>query len=137
MPTYYSKCHACGLLFEQVRRMADYKNTPACTSCGGGTEPAIVVPPQGFVKGKFEAFISPVDRTLITCQRDLDEHNKRNGVMNLHDGYDEKAVMDVVNKPRETVKIDKKEIVADIVAATKECEAGYKPIIHDEGAPNE
>lgn len=137
MPTYHSKCPDCDLIFEQVRRMADYKKTPACASCGGPTEPAIIVPPRGFVKGKFEPFISPVDKTLISCQRDLDEHNKRNGVMNLHDGYDEKAVMDVVNKPRETVKIDKKEIVADIIQAAREVEHGYKPNIQTEGADYE
>lgn len=129
MPTYHSECKSCGLLFEQVRKMADYKKTPACTSCGEPTVAAIVVPPQGFVKGKFDPFISPVDRTLISCQRDLDEHNKRNGVMNLHDGYDEKALMDVVNKPRPTVKIDKKEIAADIIDAAREVEHGYKPTI--------
>lgn len=137
MPTYHSRCPSCDLLFEQVRKMADYDKTPACASCGEPTVAAIIVAPQGFVKGKFDPFISPVDKTLITCQKDLDEHNKRNGVMNVHDGYDEKAIMDVVNKPRETVKIDKKEIAADIIQAAREVEHGYKPNIQQEGAQDE
>jgi hypothetical protein len=34
------------------------------------------------VRGKFAAFVSPVDGSLISNQKQLDDHNKRNNVVN-------------------------------------------------------
>lgn len=34
------------------------------------------------VRGNFDAFVSPVDRSLISTQRDLDNHNMRHAVVN-------------------------------------------------------
>jgi hypothetical protein len=33
------------------------------------------------VRGKFDAFVSPVDGSLISNQKQLDDHNKRNNVV--------------------------------------------------------
>lgn len=41
------------------------------------------------IRGNFDAFRSIVDGTLIRNQRDLDEHNKRNGVVNAHEFSDD------------------------------------------------
>ncbi len=35
-----------------------------------------------FIHGDIEPFISPVDRTVISDRKQLEEHNKRNGVVN-------------------------------------------------------
>jgi hypothetical protein len=34
------------------------------------------------IRGNFDAFRSSVDQTIISSQRDYDNHNKRNGVVN-------------------------------------------------------
>lgn len=34
------------------------------------------------VRGNFDAFVSPVDGTLVRNQRELEDHNKRNNVVN-------------------------------------------------------
>jgi hypothetical protein len=36
-----------------------------------------------FMRGRFEPFISPVDGSHIRSPKDLDSHNKRNGVVNM------------------------------------------------------
>ena len=41
------------------------------------------------VRGNFDAFRSVVGGSLISTQRDLDEHNKRNGVVNSAEFSDE------------------------------------------------
>ena len=51
--------------------------------------------PLAIVKGKFDAFVSPVDNSVITSQRQLDQHNKRNNVVDSREFsqayYDRKA----------------------------------------------
>lgn len=81
--------------------------------------------PKGFVSGKFEPFISHVDGSLITSQRDMQEHNRRNGVVNLADGYDNEAVIkgDYLKPP----EADKSDLKADIAEATAMVSQGYKP----------
>ena len=37
------------------------------------------------IRGNFDAFKSPIDQTLISSQRDYDNHNKRNGVVNANE----------------------------------------------------
>lgn len=129
MPTYMSECRHCGLLYGEHRKIKDYQNTPNCSSCGERTTTVILAAPPSFIKGKFDPFISPVDRSLVRSQRELNEHNKRNGVQNLHDGYSEKELAELATKPRATPKIDKKEVSADIIDAIREVEHGYKPTI--------
>jgi len=129
MPIYTSECPECGLRFNEYRSVAEYRATPKCEACHGPTFNVMLEAPQAFVKGKFEPFISSVDRTLISTQNDLNEHNKRNNVVNVHDGYSERELFDKMSAPRDTPKVDKKEVAADIAESIKQVQAGYKPTI--------
>jgi hypothetical protein len=88
----------------------------------------ILKAPQGFVKGNFDRFRSPVDGSIISTERDLRNHNARNNVVNIHDGYDEATVMrGEYVKP--TAGPDKKDIAKDIYESYQRVDSGYKPII--------
>jgi len=86
----------------------------------------ILTAPKSFVKGKFEPFISTVDGSLITTQRDMDEHNRRNGVVNMADGYDDETIKSG-NFQKKEEKLSKEELVADIAEATHMVQQGYRP----------
>lgn len=103
--------------------------TPRCFSCGSGTEKVIVTPPTGFVTGKFEAFVSMVDGTLVRNQKELEEHNKRNGVVNLQDGYSEEKVLNAEFGQQGIEGPDKKDIAKDVQEAINMVSSGYKPTI--------
>lgn len=133
MPLYESRCHECGILYSYRRSVAEYMNTPRCDSCGGPTHKVIMTAPVGYVQGKFEPFKSQVDGSIITCQEDLREHNKRNNVVNLHEGYSEEKIL-AGDMGQKKVVPDKKEIVEDMHRAIHEVSQGYKPKIVDEGA---
>ncbi len=84
--------------------------------------------PMGMVKGKFDPFISPVDHSVISTERDLSEHNKRNGVVNIQEGYSEEKVLrgDFGQKrPDNNVK----EVADDVQQAIQDVTHGYKPTI--------
>lgn len=129
MPVYTSKCEDCGNIVEQARPVSLYKEYPRCPACHGATVCAILIPPQGFIKGKFDAFRSTVDGTVISTESELREHNKRNNVKSMSEGFTTEALMEMTTKPRETPKVDKAEVKADIVEAIREVESGYKPLI--------
>jgi putative FmdB family regulatory protein len=131
MPLYEAYCPECRGVLEYRAAIADALITPDCPACGGRTRKGIFTPPKGFVKGKFDAFVSPVDGSVIGSQRAMDEHNKRNNVVNLADGYDD-ATIKSGNFNRQEHKLDKKELVADIQQAIHEVQNGYKPIIGED-----
>lgn len=128
MPLYEAYCPECRGVIEYRAAISEALTTPNCPACGGRTRKGIFTPPTGFVKGKFEPFRSVVDGSLITTQRGMDEHNKRNNVVNLADGYDD-ATIRSGNFGKKEHKLDKKELVADIQQAIHEVQNGYKPII--------
>jgi hypothetical protein len=84
--------------------------------------------PRGFVKGKFDAFVSPVDFSVISTERDLAEHNKRNGVVNIQEGYSEEKVLkgDFGQKKEEN---NVKEVADDVQQAIHDVTHGYVPTI--------
>lgn len=127
MPTYDARCYKCQYVIEYVRSMAECHDTPDCPRCGGGTEKVILTAPQGFVKGSIEPFYSMVDGSLINSQHALSEHNKRNNVVNIHDGYSEERVLagDYIKPPERNEKAD---IVGDLKEAIHKVEHGYKPL---------
>lgn len=77
----------------------------------------------------FEAFKSPVDGSIISNSHELREHNKRNNVVQLHEGYDEKGVQNLTKidyqkaKDAETAK----DLRDDMQKAVTKLEQGYKP----------
>jgi len=128
MPLYEAYCPECRGVLEYRASMDDALNTPPCPACGGRTRKGIFTAPKGFVKGKFEAFRSVVDGSIISSQRSMDEHNKRNNVVCVADGYDDAAVK-AGNFGRKEAKLDKKELASDIQEAIHMVEQGYKPEI--------
>jgi len=90
----------------------------------------ILSAPRGFVKGNFEPFRSTVDGSVLRTQRDVAEHNKRNNVVCLGDGYDDATVRSGnYGKKAEVKDVDK-----DIKDSIRMLEQGYKPTTHIEGA---
>lgn len=126
--TYY--CDNCTLRLERICSLAMYEASPnmACTKCGKKARRTYTVP-RIFARAKFEPFKSPVDGTIISSHAELAEHNKRNGVVNLHDGYDEKAIkaFDGRNLTEPTEVERKQDLGTDMKEAIQKLEDGYKP----------
>lgn len=123
---YEAECLDCMKQFTYQRQVSQYLDVPPCPVCGHECRKVIFTAPNGVVKGKFEPFKSMVDGSLIASQRDLEEHNKRNNVRLLNDGYDEQTIR-AGAIPVQKVEVDKKEIAADLHQAVKAVESGYKP----------
>lgn len=128
MPTYQAECKRCGHQFEYRAMVSRCMETPVCPSCDyAHTKKVILSAPLGFVTGKFDAFVSPVDGSVIRNQRELLAHNDRNQVVNIQDGYDEATVIagnyckpDTTDSGKDVVKESIRESIHDL-------EQGYKP----------
>lgn len=132
----YSGCCGSGRILRQCR-LAEYEADPsyACPVCGGPLQQIISAPRLLNNTKTFEAFKSPVDGSIIACDRDLREHNKRNNVVNLHDGYDEKGVSGFTKKNYQA-ELDKeraKDLASDMKEAVQKLDQGYKPQPASEG----
>ena len=125
VPTYEAICRDCEVTADYSRSVENRMDTPVCVSCGEKMHKVIYSAPKGFVTGKFEPFKSHVDGSLITSQRELQEHNRRNNVVSMADGYDDETI-----KKGEFMKPEEKDIgdlKADIAEATAMVSQGYKP----------
>lgn len=122
---------------ERRCRLAEYEADPtfACPRCGRQLKQRITAPRYLNKTGEFKAFKSPVDGTIITSETGLREHNRRNNVVNVHDGYDEKAYLGMVNRDLHAAgeAERRKDARADAVKAVEMVEQGYVP----EVAPDE
>jgi len=126
MPVYSARCGDCDTVRDYHSSVDARTNTPECPKCGGYMGMVILQAPLGFVRGKFEAFRSNVDGTIIANHRDMEEHNKRNGVVCLADGYsDEKVRSGDLGRKEET--LDMGELRDDIGAALLQINDGYRP----------
>ena len=127
MSVYEAECQDCGRVYDYLRAISERNDVPDCPACGSShVRRVIMSAPHGFVTGKFEAYRSQVDGTIIRTKRDLEEHNRRNGVVLLGDGYSEDAIKaGKVTPPKP--KPDKKEIAKEVVESIKAVESGYKP----------
>jgi hypothetical protein len=125
--TYEPCCDVPG--WERVCSLADYLADPSfcCPGCGRTLKQTI--PRVKVITSHFEAFKSPVDGTIITSRAVLEEHNRRNKVQNLHDGYDEKAILDFPNRNwHETPEKERlKDLNKDMEVAVQKLEDGYAP----------
>lgn len=128
MARYDSECGVCGQRYEYHRTIQKRFDTPVC--CGKPTRKMIFSAPQGFVKGRFEPFKSVVDGSIITTQREMNEHNKRNNVVSLADGYDDATIKrgDYAKPP------PKDEAKQEVIEAYQMVKQGYKPKVE---VPNE
>lgn len=116
---------------DRVCRLAEYEadESYSCPECGRSLRRIITAPACLTGTREFQSFKSTVDGTIISCERELREHNKRNGVMNLHDGYDEKALMNMT-KQDHRAPLDKErsaDLSKDMLEAVSKLEQGYKP----------
>lgn len=131
---YDGECRVCGLTFSYHRPVDQRHDVPECRQCGAlDTKLVILRAPAGFTTGKFDPFVSPVDGSVITTKRELNEHNKRNKVVQLAEGYSEdKVIRGDFQQPKH--ELSAADLAADIQKATHEVASGYKPTI---GAYNE
>lgn len=115
----------------RVCSLAEYEADPSysCPSCGRGLERIISAPRFLCNTKPFEPFKSTVDGSIITCERELREHNKRNNVVNIHEGYDEKGLKDLTKKDfnKELDKERSKDLKQDMAIAVEKLHQGYKP----------
>ena len=128
-PIYEADCQECGVYADYLREVKEYMDTPHCPECGVKMRKIIRSAPKGFVKGQFDAFQSTVDLSVIRNERDLREHNKRNDVISLADGYSTEALLNHKGIPKEQPR----NVKADLVAAYEDVKQGYKPKIANEG----
>lgn len=126
MPTYTAKCYKCDEVYDYVRSVDDRFNTPEC--CGAPTKKVILTAPLGYIMGKFEAFKSPVDGSVISSAHALREHNARNGVVSMADGYSEETILSGnFQKPKPKSSIP--DMRQDLAEAVHMVNNGYKPTI--------
>lgn len=128
MPTYDAQCCECDAQFIYVSTIADCLKVPNCGLCNGAAKKMIFSAPKGFIKGKFDAFKSIVDGTIINNAAELAEHNRRNGVMNLNDGWSEEAIRSG-NIGEKKVEDQKPDVAADMAESIHMLNQGYKPTI--------
>lgn len=136
---YEYLCDSCDRKWDRVCRLSEYEANPdsLCPTCGNLGMQVITAPALFTGTKVFEAFVSPVDGTVISNKRELQEHNKRNGVVNLHDGYDEKGVQSLVNKDyqAEFDKGNDKDVRKDAEKAVAKLNDGYKPHVEKDIIP--
>lgn len=121
MRTYESRCSICGKFGEYRRHTRDCMDTPEC--CGGKTIKIIRTPPKGFVSGRWEAFKSPVDGSIISTAQDLKRHNQRNNVMSMADGHSTEQLMKMTGAPPKREEVKK----GDVIEAIRALQQGADP----------
>lgn len=126
MPVYDSKCRNCGALGQYISVVEERYSLPPCHKCGGERSKIILTAPKGFVKGNFAPFKSTVDGSIIATERDLKEHNRRNNVVNVADGYSDEAVRKGNIVPKKEA-VDKKDLANDIGESIHKLKQGYVP----------
>ena len=129
MPKYEAQCAQCGDVAEYLRSISNRNDTPICH--GVPMTKGVFTAPKGFVFGKFDAFRSNVDGSLITSSRDLAEHNKRNNVVSMADGYSDETIRSG-NFNKKEHKLDKAELKQDIAEALLAVKDGYRPEVQHE-----
>lgn len=133
----YEGCCSKSRGIDRHCRLKEYEADPSysCPECGRALRRVITAPRFLNNTKPFEAFKSTVDGTIISCERELREHNKRNNVVNLHDGYDEAGVQNMTkrNYQAEMDKDRRVDLDADIGQAIQKLNQGYTPQTAPEG----
>lgn len=111
---------------QQISEVAD--DAIDCPQCGNENKlTPWLSAPKAFMRGKFEPFRSTVDGTIIDSHRAMQEHNKRNDVVCVADGYtNEQVLSGNYNKPKEE-KINKQDLANDIGESIMKLNNGYVP----------
>ena len=133
--TYEGCCSA--RVWERTCRLAEYESDPSfkCPTCGKALRRVLTAPRFLNNTKPFEAFVSPVDGSVIESKRALREHNKRNNVVNTHDGYDEKTILGWTGKDFQKPLDDERrvDLYDDMKKAVQKLEEGYTPTPASEG----
>lgn len=129
MPLYESKCESCGKYHDYFKSVQEYRDTPMC--CDQKTIKVIRTAPVGYVKGRFDAFRSHVDGSIIANARDLKAHNERNGVVSMSEGYSTEELANI--KPKEMTYTPN--MNSDVGEAIQMLNQGYKPKMEMQDEP--
>ena len=124
---YQARCRGCGAEFDYSRTVDQRHDVPPCPRCGQECEKVILSAPMGVVTGKFEPFRSMIDGSLISNQRDLEQHNKRHNVALLNDGYSDEGIKQLAEKAKNKPAIKVEGLAEDLAEATKAVSSGYTP----------
>lgn len=133
---YPYECSACGNRVIRTCRLAEYEAQPSYVCECGEVMTRVITAPRLLANTKpFEAFKSPVDGSIISCERELREHNKRNNVVNIHDGYDEKSLNDFTKRDWQKPLDEERrvDLLDDMRQAVTKLEQGYVPQPATEG----
>lgn len=104
-----------------------------CPQCGNTNKlTPFVTAPKGFMRGKFEPFRSTVDGTIIDGHRSMQEHNKRNGVVCVADGYSNDSVLKGNFNNNQPEKVNAKDLANDIGESIMKLKNGYRPEVQYE-----
>lgn len=125
MPLYQAHCNVCAHPFEYVASIDECLIVPPCPACAGVARKVIRTAPKGFVRGVKEPFWSPVDGTIIHNDRELREHNQRNGVVQLGEGFDEATILNPTPAP--PVRLSATERQRDLAESIQQVREGYQP----------
>lgn len=119
---YEAKCPLCHRVTEYSRSMRDCMNTPDCPSCEIKMIKVIFTAPKGYVRGRWGAFKSTVDGSIIRNERELAEHNRRNNVESMSSGHSTEQLMAMRGESKR-----EKVTSAEVAEAYRAVKAGYKP----------
>lgn len=123
---YEAQCTECDKYHLYHAKLENCDDVPVCPACGAESRKVFFTAPTSFVKGRFEAYKSQVDGTIIRSHKDLEEHNKRNGVVLLNDGYSEETISSG-SMARKQEELKKEDLITDMQEAIHDLENGYKP----------
>lgn len=128
---YPYECSQCGNYYERICSLGEYSSDPdlVCSVCGTAMDRIITAPRVLLHTKPFEPFRSPVDGSIVSSRRELQEHNKRNNVVNTHDGYDEQTILNWTKKDYQKPLDDERRIDLkdDMRKAIQKLEQGYTP----------
>lgn len=131
----YSDC--CGKENLRSCRLAEYEADPSmyCSVCGLPVIRKISAPACLNNTREFQAFRSPVDGTIISSSSGLRNHNARNNVVNIHEGYDEKSIAGVTKKDFQKPLDDerRKDLSKDLSLSINKLQNGYTPQPNPQG----
>jgi DNA-directed RNA polymerase subunit RPC12/RpoP len=127
---YPYKCSRCGAGYDRVCSLDEYERNPGIPCLCGADMGRVITAPRVLLHTKpFEPFKSPVDGSIVSSRRELQEHNKRNSVVNTHDGYDEQTILGWTQKDYQKPLDEerKKDLKDDMRKAVQKLEEGYTP----------
>lgn len=129
----YGRC--CGNRMFVTRAKTETGSYPVCGTCGARLEARRVTMARNTRVSRFEPFVSPVDGSVITSRRELADHNARNNVVNVHEGYTEEQYKNKVNEDLYGAvnKEIQKDVDNDIKQSINMLNNGHVPEVAPEG----